>query len=72
MILRNGAIETDLKVKGMRICARGAKIAKRKAITAIARSLAVLMAAMLKKMDTPYVPLSESNEKELSAIGFSV
>ena len=72
MILRNGAIETDLKVKGMRICARGAKIAKRKAITAIARSLAVLMAAMLKKMDTPYVPLSEANEKELSAIGFSV
>ena len=52
----------------MRICARGAKIAKRKAITAVARSLAVLMVAMLKKMEAPYVPLSEANEKELAAI----
>ena len=68
MILRDGAIETDLKVKGMRICVRGAKIAKRKAITAVARSLAVLMVAMLKKIDTPYMPLSEANEKELAAM----
>jgi transposase len=68
MILRDGAIETNLKIKGMRICARGAKIAKRKAITAVARSLAVLMAAMLKKMDAPYVPLSETKERELAAI----
>ena len=65
MILRDGSIDTDLKLKGLRICARGAKIAKRKAITAVARSLAVLMVAMLKKMDAPYVPLSERNEKEL-------
>ena len=65
MILRGGSIDTDLKLKGLRICARGAKIAKRKAITAVARSLAVLMVAMLKKMDAPYVPLSERNEKEL-------
>ena len=71
MILRDGAIETNLKMKGMRICARGAKIAKRKAITAVARSLAVLMVAMLKKMDTPYVPLSEANEKELAAMPVS-
>ena len=68
MILRDRAMETDLKVKGMRICARGAKIAKRKAITAVARSLAVLMVAMLKKMDAPYIPLSEANEKELVAM----
>ena len=68
MILRDGSIETNLKIKGMRICARGAKIAKRKAITAVARSLAVLMVAMLKKMEAPYVPLSEVNEKELAAI----
>ena len=68
MILRNRSIETNLKIKGMRICARGAKIAKRKAITAVARSLAVLMVAMLKKMEAPYVPLSEANEKELAAI----
>ena len=68
MILRDGSSDTDLKVKGLRICARGAKIAKRKAITAVARSLAVLMVAMLKKPDMPYVPLSERCEKELVAM----
>ena len=68
MILRDGSSDTDLKVKGLRICARGAKIAKRKAITAVARSLAVLMVAMLKKPDMPYVPLSERCEKELLAM----
>lgn len=68
MILRDGSADTDLKAKGMRICARGAKIAKRKAVTAVARSLAVLMAAMLKKPDAPYVPLSERCERELRAM----
>ena len=68
MILRKASADTDLKVKGMRICARGAKIAKRKAVTAVARALAVLMAAMLKKPDAPYVPLSERCEKELLAM----
>ena len=71
MIVRDGAIDTDLKIKGMRICSRGAKIAKRKAITAVARSLAVLMVAMLKKMDKPYKPLSEVNEKAFSESQFS-
>ena len=68
MILKDGSHDTDLKVKGMRICARGAKIAKRKAVTAVARSLAVLMVAMLKKPDPPYVPLSERCENELAAM----
>ena len=68
MILRDGAADTDLKAKGLRMCARGAKIAKRKAVTAVARSLAVLMVAMLKKPDAPYVPLSERCEKELLAM----
>ena len=68
MILKDGSHDTDLKVKGMRICARGAKIAKRKAVTAVARSLAVLMVAMLKKSDPPYVPLSERCENELAAM----
>ena len=67
-ILRDSSTTTDLKVKGLRICARGAKIAKRKAVTAVARSLAVLMAAMLKNPDAPYVPLSERCEKELLAM----
>ena len=68
MILREGSADTDLKAKGLRICQRGAKIAKRKAVTAVARSLAVLMVAMLKKPDKPYVPLSERAKKELEAM----
>ncbi len=68
MILREGSHDTDLKAKGLRICARGAKIAKRKAVTAVARSLAVLMAAMLKRPETPYVPLSGRGERELLAM----
>ena len=72
MILRDGSADTDLKAKGLRICARGAKIAKRKAITAVARSLAVLMVAMLKKPDAPYVPLSARCEKELLAMRATV
>ena len=51
-----------------RLLVESAKIAKRKAITAVARSLAVLMVAMLKKPDMPYVPLSERCEKELLAM----
>ena len=68
MILRDGSADTDLKAKGLRICARGAKIAKRKAVTAVARALAVLMVAMLKKPDAPYVPLSGRCERELLAM----
>ena len=68
LILREKSIETNLKIKGTRISARGGKIAKRKAATAVARSLAVLMVAMLKKMNAPYIPLSEANEKELAAM----
>ena len=65
MIVRDSATDTDLKVKGMRFCRRGAKIAKRKAIAAVARSLAVLMVAMLKHPNTPYAPLSERCKMEL-------
>ena len=68
MILRDGSADTDLKAKGLRICARGAKMAKRKAVTAVARALAVLMVAMLKKPDAPYVPLSGRCERELPAM----
>ena len=72
MILHAGSIETDLKVKGMRMCLRGAKIARRKAVTAVARSLAVLMVAMLKRPDKPYVPLSERAKRELLAMRTAV
>lgn len=67
-ILLDSTPDTDLKAKGLRMCMRGAKIAKRRAVTAVARSLAVLMAAMLKKPDAPYVPLSERCERELLAM----
>ena len=68
MILRQGSADTDLKAKGLRICRRGAKIAKRKAVTAVARSLAVMMVAMLKKPEKAYVPLSERAKKDLEAM----
>ena len=68
LIMRDGMADTDLKAKGLRMCMRGAKIAKRKAVAAVARSLAVLMVAMLKNPDSPYVPLSERCEKELLAM----
>ena len=68
MIMRDGSSDTDLKAKGMRMCRRGAKVAKRKAIAAVARSLAVLMVAMLKKPDTTYVPLSKRCEIEMLAM----
>ena len=67
-VLQKNSADIDLKVKGLRIRARGGKIAKGKSITAVARGLAVLMVAMLKKPDVPYVPLSEDKAKELAQI----
>lgn len=68
MILRDTAKATNLKLKGMRICKRGGKIAKRRAVTAVSRSLAVLMVAMLKKPDRPYEAISEESAKELERL----
>ena len=47
-IMRDSSADTALKRHGERICARGGKVARRKAKTAVARKLAVLMVAMLK------------------------
>jgi len=47
-ILREASPDTALKRHGERICARGGKVARRKAKTAVARKLAVTMLAMLK------------------------
>lgn len=68
LVMHDRMADTDLKAKGLRMCMRGAKIAKRKAVTAVARSLAILMVAMLKNPNAPYVPLSERCEKELLAM----
>ena len=68
MILRDGPADTGLKARGRRMCARGAKMAKRRAVTAVARAPAVLMAATLKRPDAPYVPPSGRCEKEPPAM----
>ena len=47
-VLRESSPDNAVKRFGMRICARGGKVAKRKAKTAVARKLAVVMLAMLK------------------------
>ena len=47
-VLRASSPDTALKRHGERICARGGKVARRKAKTAVARKLAVVMLAMLK------------------------
>lgn len=47
-ILRSSSPDTALKRHGERVCARGGKVARRKAKTAVARKLAVVMLAMLK------------------------
>jgi len=52
-VLRESSTDSALKRYGMRICARGGKIARRKAKTAVARKLAVVMMAMLQSGE-PY------------------
>ena len=47
-ILRESSKDSALKRYGGRICARGGKIARRKAKVAVARKLAVIMMAMLQ------------------------
>ena len=47
-ILRESSKDSSLKRYGERICARGGKIARRKAKVAVARKLAVVMMAMLQ------------------------
>jgi transposase len=47
-ILQRNSKDNALKRHGMKICARGGKVARRKAKVAVARKMAVLMLAMLK------------------------
>ena len=66
VIMKENARDTDLKLKGYRICMRGGKISKAKAKIAVARALAVTMTALLMKPDMKYVPLSERAEREFA------
>ena len=61
--LQSNAKETDIKLKGLRIAMNGGGIAKKKARTAVARSLAVTMLALLKNPEAKYVPLSEEGKR---------
>ena len=66
VVLKKNSKDTDLKLRGLRICLRGGKIAKSKAKIAVARALAVTMTALLMKPDTKYVPLSDHAKEELA------
>jgi Transposase and inactivated derivatives len=62
-VLRETSADSALKRYGMRICARGGKIARRKAKTAVARKLSVIMMAMLQSGE-PYRDERVSNESQ--------
>lgn len=57
--------DCDLRRHGLKLAARGGKAAKKKAIIAIARKLAVLM-LVLWKTGQPYQPLRELNSETAS------
>lgn len=61
VLMRDGAETTDLKIKGLRIAERGGKNARKRAVTAVVRGLAVTMMALLKHPEREYRPLSEGN-----------
>lgn len=66
--LRDGAKDTDIKLKGLRICERGGRIARRKAVIAVARCLVVTAVALLKHPEREYVPLSEKGRLGFEAM----
>jgi len=63
VVLNANAKETDVKLKGLRIAMNGGGIARKRARTAVARSLAVTMLALLKNPGKGYVPLSEEGKR---------
>ena len=67
-ILRDSSPDTALKRHGLRICARGGKVARRKAKVAVARKLAVTMLAMLKT-GRPYEDRRAGKEPAAKATG---
>lgn len=67
-ILRDSSPDSALKRYGLRICARGGKVAKRKAKTAVARKLSVVMMAMLQSGE-PYRDERVSNDPQSTSTG---
>lgn len=68
VVKKKGAKDTDLKLRGLRISARGGRAARNKATAAVARGLAVTMLALLKHPEREYRPLTEANELEFRRI----
>lgn len=62
-ILRNGAKDSDLRRFGTRLAERGGKAARKRAVVAVARKLAVLLLALWKSGST-YDALRNSNKGE--------
>ena len=67
-VLKDNAKMTDLKLKGLRIAGKKSANSRKRAITAIARGLAVAMMALLKHPEREYKPLSECNQQLLERI----
>lgn len=63
IVLKDSVRMTDLKLKGLRIAGQGNKNARKRAVTATVRGLAVTLMALLKHPDRDYMPLSEENKK---------
>jgi len=59
--MRNAAPDTDLKRFGLRLAARGGKNAKKRAVVAVARKLAVLLVALWKSGEV-YEPLRHAEQ----------
>lgn len=65
IVLKDSSPMTDPKLKGMRIFERGGSNARKRAVTAVARGLAVTMMALLKHPERDYKPVSDANLKLL-------
>ena len=63
VVMKEGARDTDLKLRGLRIASRGGRIARKKAKIAVARGLAVQIVALLKHPEREYEPLSEEGRR---------
>ena len=62
--LKASAVPSDLRLKAWRICASGGPKAKKRAVTAVARGLAVTMLALLKHPEREYKALSDAKRAE--------
>ena len=70
-ILRKSSPDTALKRHGMAICARGGKVARRKAKVAVARKLATVLFAMLRS-GRPYEDAAQSGNAATRQSGAEV